>query len=203
MYIELLGLSGVRITTGDKTILLAPPGASSELKASNFKADIVVLGHPDDKINATPGGERLFTISEPGEYEAGGVFFYCLANPLSGEMISLLTSVTVEDVVVTHLGGLGRTLTPAELEIFEGTDVLLIPTGGQNVLSAKAASELVSELEPRVVIPMHAARPGLKTKYDEAGVFLKAMGAKADQQDKVKITKKDLPQDQMQIIHLA
>ncbi len=204
MFIELLGLAGVKIQSNDTTILLAPPGEQSELKTSRLKADIVVLGNPADKINVASSLENgeLFIIERPGEYEARGVFFYCLPNPPQGEILSLLTSATIEGVVVTHLGSLGRALTPAELELFDGTDVLILPAGGNGVLSPKEASELVNQLEPRIVIPMHTNRPGLKTKYKETADFLKEMGSKAAAQEKIKITKKDLPQEDVQIINL-
>lgn len=204
MFIELLGLSGVKIQTNDTTILLSPPSEQSELKTSRVKADIVVLGNPADKINVVPSQENqtLFTIERPGEYEARGIFFYCLHNPTAGEIASLLTSATIEGIVVTHLGGLNRALTAAELELFDGTDVLILPAGGNGVLGPKEASELVNQLEPRLVIPMHTARPGLKTKYKNVTDFLKEVGSRAAPQEKVKITKKDLPQEDMQIINL-
>lgn len=203
MYIELLGLSGVRLQSNDKTILLSPPDAGSELRQNRLKADIVVSTAKADAINVSPAGEggKLFTISSPGEYEAQGVFFYCLPNALGGDKSALLTSLTVEDMVITHLADLRRELTNTELELFEGTDILLLPVGGQDVLTSKAAAELVSTLEPRIVIPMHFGQPGLKTKYEDVASFLKIVGP-AEPQDKVKILKKDLPQEGMTIIRL-
>lgn len=204
MYIDLLGLSGVRIQSQDNIILLSPPSVASELRNVRYKADIVVIGQAGDEINAVPSEEnqKIFTISGPGEYEAHGVFFYCLNNASGKETKSLLTSLTVEDIVVTHLGGLERPLTDKELELFEGTDVLLVPIGGNGVLSPEQAADLVGDIEPRVVIPMHAAKTGLKTRYRDAADFLKIMGAKTEALEKVKIIKKDLPQEGMDIIYL-
>lgn len=204
MYIELLGLSGVRIQSNDKIILLSPPDDSSELRANRLKADIVVTPAKAETINITPSGEnaKLFIISNPGEYEAQGVFFYCLPNRLAANKPSLLTSLTIEDVVIAHLANLHRVLTNAELELFEGTDILLIPVGGQNVLAAKAAGELVNAIEPRIVIPMHFAQAGLPTKYDDPTGFLKIVGGKIEPQAKVKITKKDLPPEGMTVVYL-
>lgn len=204
MYIDLLGLSGVRIQSQDNIIILAPPSVNSELRNIRYKADIVILGKTDDEINVAPNDEsqKIFTISGPGEYEARGVFFYCLANASGQETKSLLTSLTVEDIVVTHLGGLQRPLTDKELELFEGTDILLVPVGGNGVLSPEQAADLVGDIEPRVVIPMHAAKTGLKTRYRDTTEFLKQMGAKTEPLEKVKITKKDLPQEGMDTIYL-
>jgi len=204
MHLDLLGLSGARLQSNDNIILLSPPSAESELRSVRYKADIVVLGKSGDKVNVAPNGDNqpIFTISGPGEYEAKGVFFYCLANPAKGDPGSLLTSLTVEDVVVTHLGSLRRPLTDKELELFEGTDILLVPVGGGDVLSPEQAADLVGDIEPRVVIPMHGAKTGLKTRYHDVTEFLKQMGAKTEPQEKVKITKKDLPQEGLDIIYL-
>jgi len=204
MYIDLLGLSGVRIQSQDNIILLSPPSEESDLRNVRYKADIVVLGKSDDKINVAPNDEnqKIFTISGPGEYEAKGVFFYCLTNGAGKGTKSILTSLTIEDIVVTHLGGLERPLTDKELELFEGTDVLLVPVGGNDVLSPEKAADLVGDIEPRVVIPMHGAKTGLKTRYRDVTEFLKQMGAKTEPLEKVKIIKKDLPQEGMDIIYL-
>jgi len=203
MLIELLGLSGVKIQTNDTIILLSPPGEKSELKTLRAKADIVVLGNPQDKIDIDPREEKIFEINEPGEYESSGVFLYSVANPPRGECISLLTSLTVGGTTIAHLGSLNQELTQKQLELFEGSDILIIPVGGKDVLDAKKAEALVEKIEPRIVIPMHVALSGLKTKYDDVSKFLKEIGAKtAEPQEKLKITKKDLPQETMEVVCL-
>ena len=204
MHIDLLGLSGVRIQSQDNIILLSPPAADSELRNVRSKADIVVLEKEGSQINVAPNDEsqKIFTISGPGEYEARGVFFYCRPNRSGATTKSLLTSLTVEDVAITHLGGLHRGLTNQELELFEGTDILLVPVGGNDVLTPEQAADLVGDIEPRIVIPIHAAKTGLKTRYRDVSDFLKIMGTKAEPQEKVKIIKKDLPQEGMDIIYL-
>ena len=67
-----------------------------------------------------------------------------------------------------------------------------VPVGGDEALDAKKASQLVAEIEPRVVIPLGG----------NVENFLKEMGSKAQRQDKLKITKKDLPQEGMQIFNI-
>lgn len=56
---------------------------------------------------------------------------------------------------VAHLGDLGCELEPDQKERLKGLDVLLIPVGGFFTIDAAQAAELVSELQPRYVIPMH------------------------------------------------
>lgn len=202
MNIELLGLSGVKIQSGELTILLSPPAKNSELKSNRMKADAVVLGNPKDDVNVEARAEKLFIVNAPGEFEAGGIFIYCLSNPPKGEVASLLTRITIEGITVSHLGGLSQPLTDSQLELFESSDILLIPVGNAGVLDAKAAKQVVEKVEPRVVIPMHFSQKGLKTKYDEVEKFFKEMGANPNPQERIKIIKKDLPIDTMEIMHI-
>ena len=203
MFIELLGRSGAKITTQDKIILLSPPTQDGELKASRMKADVVVLGTPKDKVNIDPANQDLFTIKNAGEYESSGVFIYCISNQEKGNVKSLLTSLNTEEgITVAHLSGLDRDLKEKELEIFENTDVLIIPIGGEDVLDIKKASQIIAEIEPRIVIPMHFAQKEVKTAYSAPEAFLKEMGQSPQAQDKAKINKKDLPQEGMQVIYL-
>jgi len=149
-----------------------------------------------------PRAEKLFTVQAPGEFEVGGIFMYCLSNPPTGQPHSLLSRITVEGVTIAHLGGLAHQLTNNQLELFEGVDVLMIPVGGKDVLDAKAAKDIVEKIEPRVVIPMHFAQKELKTAYDDASKFFKEMGASPTAQERVKILKKDLPTDTLDMLYL-
>ena len=202
MFIELLGLSGVKIQTNNTIILLAPPSKKSEIKSSRMKADIVVLENPKDSVSVEPKEEKLFTIDAPGEYESSGIFVYCVAQPKKGEPKSLLSSITVEGVSIAHLAALSGSLDDSQIELFEGTDIVLIPVGGSGVLDAKQAKELIEKIEPRIVIPMHFEQHGLKTKYDDVEKFWKVIGSAPQPQEKIKITKKDLPQETMEIMYL-
>jgi len=202
MIIELLGLSGVRIQSNNSVILLSPPSEKSELKTSRFKADCVVLGNPEDKINVDPKEEKLFIVDSPGEFEVSGIFIYCRSNPEKGKPVSLMSLVNVEGISIAHLASLGNDLTDKQLALFEGADVLIIPIGGKNVLDAKRAKEIIEKIEPRIVIPMHFAQKGIKTAYDSTEKFFKEIGSTPETQDKVKIIKKELPQETMEVISL-
>jgi len=203
MHIELLGLSGVKIQSSETVVLLSPPSEKSELKSSRMKADIVVLGKPSDKINVDPRAEKLFIIENSGEYESSGVFIYSIANPAKGEINSLLTSITMEGITIAHLGSLNSELTEAQIDLFEGADILMIPVGGNDVLDEKRANDIVAKLEPRIVIPMHFAQKGIKTKYNDVANFLKEVGSQVKAEEKFKITKKDLPQETMEVVYLS
>jgi L-ascorbate metabolism protein UlaG (beta-lactamase superfamily) len=68
--------------------------------------------------------------------------------------------IHLDDVSVCHLGALAHTLSSAQIEALKDADVLLVPVGGGTALDASAAAEVVSQLEPRIVIPMYYGTPG-------------------------------------------
>ena len=64
----------------------------------------------------------------------------------------------MDDLVICHLGDLGHTLQEEQLEEVADADILFVPIGGGNTLNATQAAEVISQVEPRMVIPMHYAR---------------------------------------------
>ncbi|MDO8505338.1 MAG: MBL fold metallo-hydrolase [bacterium] len=166
-------------------------------------ADIVLqtgdtLPHPVE----TKEGKRPFVIGAPGEYEVKGVFVYAIPLNPEGDPAQHIFWIEAEQIVLTHLGNLNHIPSAKALEQIEDLDVLLIPVGGQGVLDAKKAEELISELEPRLVIPMHYKIDGLKIKRDTIDSFLKAVGAKSETIPKLKLSKRDLPVDEMRVVVL-
>ena len=166
-------------------------------------ADLVLKTSPDSAYPVEGReGKKPLVISGPGEYEMKGVFVYAIPlkhNSGSGEYILRLEA---EDMVLVHTGGLNHVPEEVELQEIEGLDVLMAPVGGGEALDGKKAAELVSELEPRLVIPMLYKTEGLKPKLDGVEPFLKAVGAKSETLPKLKLTRKDLPSDDMRVVVL-
>ena len=101
---------------------------------------------------------------------------------------------------MAHLGDLGHTLDIKQLERLKGSDILLIPVGGKYTLDGKMAAEVVSQIEPRIVIPMHYKINGSKVDIDNVDRFVREIGLKPRYEEKLKISKKDLPQEEMELV---
>ena len=111
--------------------------------------------------------------------------------------------ITVGDIHIVHLGDLKHPLDEKHLGDFHDIDVLMVPVGGDTVLDGKKAAELVAQLEPRVIIPMHYKVNNAGAGLDGIDTFLKAMGAtRPEVLPKLKLTTKDLPQDETRIVLL-
>lgn len=191
-----------------------PFSAETGLKIPrNLSGDVVTVSHDHSSHNNIEavkaiGDKKVFVINTPGEYEVGGLFVYGINAPHDaqggGERgLTTLYRYEIGDLSVAHLGDLGADILDAQRETLEDIDILLIPVGGETVLNAKRAVEIVTQLSPRIVIPMHYAVPGLKAKSDPIEKFLKEMAAgNPERVAKFKAVKKDLPVEETKVVIL-
>jgi L-ascorbate metabolism protein UlaG (beta-lactamase superfamily) len=101
-----------------------------------------------------------------------------------------------DGITVAHLGDLEQVPTQAEIEALGTVNVALVPVGGGGGLNAAKAAEVVSLLEPNIVIPMHYATPDVKVSLDSLNKFIKEMGlSKPTSQPSLKITRSGLPDE--------
>ncbi len=179
------------------------PEAGLKLPRS-LSADIVAVSRQDKlhgNIEAVKpeGDKKLFVIKTPGEFEASGLFVYGIPSASS-----TLYRFEMGDLSVAHLGSFGGELADSLREELEDVDILLLPVGDGEGFSAKKAVEVVTALEPRIVIPMHYSVPGLKLKLDPLEKFLKEMGASSPERvAKFKAMKKDLPAEETKVVILS
>ncbi len=115
-------------------------------------------------------------------------------------------TIQAEEMKVGFLADLGqKELNSQQLEDLGNVDILLIPVGGTYTIGAKDASEIISQIEPGIVIPMHYKISGLKVDLEDASKFLKEMGEESiEPQPKLKVSPRDLPseEDETKIIIL-
>jgi len=203
----------------DLIIAIDPYNKEYGLKPpSKFGADILLVthGHADhnniDLIKSTPVSPETFIISNPGEYEVRGIMIYGIPSfhddKLGAERgKNTMYLIGTEGMWIAHLGDLGqKSLVNGQLEQLQGVDILLIPVGGTFTLDAKTASQIISQIEPRVIIPMHYNLPGLKfksgKKLDGVDKFIKESGISPEKMDKYRIQKKNLPAEKTDLIIL-
>jgi len=138
-------------------------------------------------------------VDGPGEYEISGVLIIGIAtfhDRERGKKLgkNTLYAMEIDEVCVCHLGDLGHTLTAEQVEEIDNVDVLLLPVGGVSTINAAMAAEVVRQLEPKVVVPMHYKTPELGWELEPVERFLKEMGVtQINPQPKLTITKSSLP----------
>lgn len=194
MVISYLGGECFKISQGDLTLSLNPPGKASKLASAKFGADLALVSLDHDDFNglenASFGERQPFAITGPGEYEVKGVAVRGFGAPTTyagRQTINTIYSVSLEGMTLCFLGALGSAeLPPAAKQELDDIDILFVPVGGSGVLDAAAAYKLAVQLGPKVVVPMHYDASSLKAFLKEAG----AEGVKAE--EKLTVKKKDL-----------
>lgn len=209
MYLYWLGESSFKIKSDQATVIFDPAHKNTGLPQTTVQGDIVILSHTleTDITRVTPldKDKELFVVNSPGEYETKGIFMYALYGGESNthEQKNLLTLIKADSIQIAHLAGLMGELSDKHMELMEGADIVLIPVGGNGVLSGKQADKIISELEPHIVIPMNFYLPKLENKRDPVDAFLQEMGAKdLRAETSLHITKSKLPQEETSIVLL-
>ncbi|MDA3839551.1 MAG: MBL fold metallo-hydrolase [Patescibacteria group bacterium] len=198
-------------TGSEGTTLITDPFDSKYvgLKMPTLEADILTISHEhEDHSNKAAIKGNPYIMDSAGEYDVKGVsilgvdsFHDEKKGAERGK--NVIFRFEMDGIVVTHLGDLGHVLDNKQLQGLVGTDILLIPVGGRYTLDAKKAVEVISQIEPRIVIPMHYKVKGMSANFkdiDGVDKFIKEIGIKPTYEEKVRINKKDLPQDEMELI---
>ncbi len=207
MELTWYGLSCFRITDrGVATIVTDPYDAKLGLPALKLKGEVVTISHDATGHNYVKGvSGTQHILNGPGEYEIGGVFINGIASPRKSvdDTKNTMFVFEYEDISVAHLGDLDRVLTQNQIDALGQVNVLLIPVGGGNTLTAAQASELVSMIEPNIVVPMHFAQKGLKLDLSEVDRFLKEMGVSdVEEESSLRVTRSGLPEEGTQVVVL-
>ena len=179
-----LGHACFRLKSRDATIITDPYDKSLGLGSLGQRADIVTVSHDHPHHNAIDAvkGEPM-VIRGPGEYEVKGVFItgvWSFADAANGKERGRnnIFLFQLDDLVVCHLGSLGHTLASQQVEAIGDIDVLLVPIGGHTSLTTSKATEVISQLEPKIVVPMHYSTGRETIESDPLDKFAKEMGLK-------------------------
>ena len=213
MVISWLGQSCFKLQVkgeggADVTIVIDPyaPSLGRKLPRS-LAADILLLTHDHADHNYREGvSGDPFIVTGPGEYETKDIFVYGIPtfhDTTNGKDRggNTMYHITAEGITLLHAGDVGHTLSEQQLGIVEDANVFFVPVGGGGALTAQGAVEMVSQIEPRIVIPMHYALPGITMKLHSVDRFCKEMGASTKEtEDKLRLTVKDLPQEETRVI---
>jgi len=200
MEISWLGHSCFKIRGRQATVITDPYPPDLGYSLGKPTAHIVTVSHrhPGHSYIQGIGGEPRL-VTGPGEYEINGVLITGIATFHDRERgqtkgKNTVYLMEVDEVSVCHLGDLGHVLTAEQVEEIDDVDVLLLPVGGVSTINASMAAEIVRQLEPRAVVPMHYKTEALSWELEPVDRFLKEIGVKQiDPQPKLSFTRSSLP----------
>ncbi len=208
MDISWYGHSCFRITErGQISVVTDPYSEAIGLPPLKLKADVVSISHDEPGHNhvAAVRGEPV-VLAGPGEYEIGGLFISGIAlhyvvDDRSRWNVAYL--FRYDSLTVLHLGDLAHVPDQSTIEAIGEVNVVLVPVGGGNSLSANQAAEVIALIEPQFIVPMHYSLPNLAIDLDPVDKFLTAMGASRPQaEEMLRVTSGGLP-EQPQVVLLS
>jgi len=188
MEIKYLGHSSFLIKS--KTAkLVTDPYDSKEvgIKFPRVEADVVTISHQHSdhnqasEVNGTP-----LVIDMPGEFEKNnfrisGYLSYHDKKKGAERGENIIYKIEADGIVCLHCGDLGEIPNRDFIDNAGKIDVLFVPVGGYHSLDADEAVEIIKEIEPSIVIPMHYNAPYINQKLfgNIAPVeeFIKKIGA--------------------------
>lgn len=196
------GHAHFRIRGREGIVVTDPTLRKGNGSAPRTTADVVTISHdhPGHSQAGVVGGQPK-VLTGPGEYEVKGInivgiptFHDAERGKKRGKNTAYL--INLDELVVCHLGDLGQIPTAEQVDqIGDNVDVLLVPVGGGGTIDAAQAVEVISLIDPRVVIPMHYQVGELDPQLDPVDRFLREMGVvDAEAQPRVSITRSGLPE---------
>jgi len=210
MDITWYGLSCFRmLERGTASIVADPFSDTVGYGQPNLKADIVTVSHDAEGHNAVENVRNATLILDrPGEYEIGGVFIngvvaYDTARSPEEMRRNIIFVYDFDKVTVCHLGDLDHVPKQQEIEALGNIDVLLVPVGGGGALNSSQASEVISLIEPSIVVPMHYKTDHTPFDLDPVDKFLKEMGLQTvEETDLLRVNKSTLASEDTQVVLL-
>src|SRR5512134_1549622 len=211
MEITWYGHSCFRLTERNYASVVTDPYDSKSIGYDSLKlrSDIVTVSHDAPGHNNTDAVKGTsHVIDGAGEFEIGGVFITGVQTDGSGSgkkkskkenEAPLQNTIYVFDydgITVAHLGDLKEVPTQSEIEALGTINVALVPVGGGGGLNAAKAAEIISVIEPNIVVPMHYSTPDVKVSLESLNKFIKEMGlSKPEPQPSLKVTRSGLPNE--------
>ena len=207
MEITWYGHSCFRLTERNYATVVTDPYDSKTIgyDSLRLKSDIVTVSHDAPGHNNTDAVKGTsHVIDGPGEFEIGGVFITGVQSDSGGSSKkkkedaprNTIYVFDYDGITVAHLGDLKSTPTQAEIESLGTVNVVLVPVGGGGGLNAAKAAEVISLIEPNLVIPMHYSTPASKLSLDSLNKFVKEMGLSTPEtQPSLKVTRSGLPNE--------
>lgn len=200
MDITWLGHSCFMIKGRNAVVITDPYSPNLGYSLGKPTAHIVTVSHQHEGHSYVQGiGGEPKIVTRPGEYEIGGVLIIGIATFHDNDKganrgKNTVYLMEIDEMTVCHLGDLGHVLTADQVEETGNVDVLLLPVGGGSTISAPVAAEVVRQLEPKAVVPMHYKTPAISREMEPVERFLKEIGVnQITPQTELSITKSSLP----------
>lgn len=207
--IKWFGHNCFRIRSREATIVTDPVERSTGFAMGKQNANIVTVSAYDSQnANFNVVRPEYQIVDGPGEYEMDNIFVTgvrTFLDPAKTEQKKFNTAYLfeLEGFVICHLGDLGQVPNTEQTEQLSQADILLLPIGGATGLTQEQAAEVVSQLEPKVLIPMQYRTEIGDRELQPLETFAKLIGVEIPEAvDKYSPRQADL-KDAMELVVLS
>jgi L-ascorbate metabolism protein UlaG (beta-lactamase superfamily) len=175
-----------------------------------LRAEVVTVSCSKPAHNYTKAIRgSAFEITGPGEYEVGGVFITgvringSMKKNAEDDTRNTIYVIDYNGLKIAHLGELNNVPTQTEVEGLGEVNIALVPVGGRTSLNAAKAAEVISLLEPSIVIPMHYKVKDSVMPLDSLSKFLKEMGlTEVETEESLKLTSTNVLPEETRVVVL-
>jgi L-ascorbate metabolism protein UlaG (beta-lactamase superfamily) len=189
MEIRWYGQSAFSLTDGDRTVFVDPFGDMSAAASRGLEfnyppiagvsADLLLVTHEHGDHNGVEavGGEPKLVRSTAGTFD-DVVAIASEHDDAAGTQRGPNTIFVFPfaGARVCHFGDFGqRALRPEQRAAIGAVDILFVPVGGGPTIGGEASAQIVRELTPRLVVPMHYRTEAINF-LDPPDAFLDALG---------------------------
>ena len=169
MKIKWNGHACFTITAPDGTTIVTDPYEPGAFDGAvgygpvDDRADVALVSHDHADHNYVQGlAGKPQVLTGPGS--AKGVEFAAVQTAHDEKEgtergKNTLFAFEIDGVRVGFMGDLGHLLSDEQLAALGRIDVLLVPTGGVFTVGPEQAKQLVGQIKPKLVIPMHYKTP--------------------------------------------
>jgi L-ascorbate metabolism protein UlaG (beta-lactamase superfamily) len=162
---------------GDGLRIITDPYSPEEMgfPVITEPADIVIRSSDDDLghcyAEMIPGSPKVVTATDIVDTGATVKGLSIAAIPVLESLVhkespldNAMYRFTLEGIQIGHLGDVGNPLTDEQLEGLAGVDILFALAGGPPTIDIADLYQAITQLQPRVIIPMHYKLPGTRLK---------------------------------------
>lgn len=202
MDINWYGFSCFRLRERGVTAVCDPLSRKATgIQLPRLRADIVTISSSSSAYvqgtDAVSGEPKI--LRGPGDYEVKQVLVTGLPSSQNGTR-NVAFFLDFSGLTVGHLGELGQAPASAGGEELGDIDVLLAPVSGPHIADVSRIAEVISQLDPRIVVPMQYRHEGLRSEQSDSmepvDRFLKELGiSEPEMTDTLKLTKNSLPEE--------
>ena len=137
----------------------------------DIQPDIITVSHQHFDHNATSPFTGVKIVSNPDKTSINGVDIQGIATFHDKEEgaargKNIIFIISTDGLSIAHFGDLGTM--DIDYSLLTHIDIAFAPVGGTFTIDAKEATQLLTELNPKIFIPMHFKTN--KLKFDIAGV---------------------------------